>query len=52
MYNPFPLLTPGLLKDQVARGKRYFVRQSFPRGYEVQLKAAIATDVGAAKNGG
>ena len=41
MYNPFPLLTPGLLKDQVARGKRYFVRQSFPRGYEGRLKAAF-----------
>jgi hypothetical protein len=41
MYNPFPLLTPGLLEDQVARGKRYFVRQSFPRGYEGRLKAAF-----------
>jgi hypothetical protein len=41
MYNPFPLLTPGLLKDQVARGKRYFVRQSFPRGYDGRLKAAF-----------
>jgi len=41
MYNPFPLLTPGLLKDQVARGKRYFVRQSFLRGYEGRLKAAF-----------
>lgn len=41
MYNPFPLLTPALLKDQVARGRRYFVRQSFPRGYEGRLKAAF-----------
>ena len=41
MYNPFPLLTPGLLKDQVARGKRYFVRQSFPRGNDGRLKAAF-----------
>ncbi|HXD77859.1 MAG TPA: hypothetical protein VN616_08620 [Puia sp.] len=41
MYNPFPLLTPGLLRDQVAKGKRYFVRQNFPRGYEARIKAAF-----------
>ena len=41
MYNPFPLLTPGLLRDQVAKGKRYFVRQYFPRGYDARLKAAF-----------
>lgn len=41
MYNPFPLLTPGLLRDQVAKGKRYFVRQNFPRGYEPRIKAAF-----------
>jgi hypothetical protein len=41
MYNPFPLLTPGLLRDQVAKGKRYFVRQNFPRGYTRPLKAAF-----------
>jgi len=41
MYNPFPLLNPGLLRDQVAKGKRYFVRQNFPRGYEGRLKAAF-----------
>jgi hypothetical protein len=41
MYNPFPLLTPGLLRDQVAKGKRYFVRQNFPRGYDGRLKAAF-----------
>jgi hypothetical protein len=41
MYNPFPLLTPGLLRDQVAKGKRYFVRQTFPRGYDSRLKAAF-----------
>jgi hypothetical protein len=41
MYNPFPLLTPALLRDQVAKGKRYFVRQNFPRGYESRLKAAF-----------
>jgi hypothetical protein len=41
MYNPFPLLTPGLLRDEVAKGKRFFVRQNFPRGYEGRLKAAF-----------
>ena len=41
MYNPFPLLTPALLGDQVAKGKRFFVRQSFPRGHEPRLKAAL-----------
>jgi hypothetical protein len=41
MYNPFPLLTPGLLRDQVANGKRYFVRQNFPRGHTRPLKAAF-----------
>jgi hypothetical protein len=41
MYNPFPLLTPGLLRDQVAKGKRYFVRQTFPRGNDGRLKAAF-----------
>ncbi|HEV2353514.1 MAG TPA: hypothetical protein VGR89_04685 [Puia sp.] len=49
MYNPFPLLTPALLGDQIARGKRFFVRQTFARGYEARLKAAFllrAYDVG------
>ncbi len=41
MYNPFPLLTPGLLRDQVAKGKRFFVRQHFPRGHDNRLKAAF-----------
>lgn len=41
MYNPFPLLTPGLLKDQIAKGKCYFVRQTFTRGYEGRLKSAF-----------
>ncbi|HTR31583.1 MAG TPA: hypothetical protein VMH27_20065 [Puia sp.] len=41
MYNPFPLLTPGLLRDQVAKGKRFFVRQTFPRGCDARLKAAF-----------
>jgi hypothetical protein len=41
MYNPFPLLTPDLLKDQLAKGKRYFVRQTFLRGMDTRLKAAF-----------
>ena len=41
MYNPFPLLTPGLLRDQVAKGRRFFVRQNFPRGHDGRLKAAF-----------
>src|ERR1700761_1769565 len=41
MYNPFPLLTPGLLRDQIAKGKRWFVRQTFPRGSEPRLIAAF-----------
>ena len=34
-------MTPGLLKDQLARGKSLFVRQTFLRGYEGRLKAAF-----------
>jgi hypothetical protein len=41
MYNPFPLLNEALLKDQVSKGKRYFVRQTFVRGMEARLKAAF-----------
>ena len=41
MYNPFPLLTPGLLHDQLTKGKRWFVRQTFPRGHEPRLVAAF-----------
>ena len=41
MYNPFPLLTKGLIKDQIDKGKRWFVRQSFARGMEARLKAAF-----------
>ena len=41
MYNPFPLLTPGLLEDQLAKDKRWFVRQTFPRGMDTRLKAAF-----------
>lgn len=41
MYNPFPPLTQGLLRDQLANGKRWFVRQTFPRGMEPRLIAAF-----------
>ncbi|HEY8967435.1 MAG TPA: hypothetical protein VIM64_00045 [Puia sp.] len=41
MYNPFPLLTRGLLEDQVKKGKRWFVRQTFTRGMGARLTAAF-----------
>jgi hypothetical protein len=41
MYNPFPLLTNGLLEDQLIKGKRWFVRQTFLRGMEPRLVAAF-----------
>src|SRR5258708_25663736 len=41
MYNPFPLLSEALLKDQVAKGKRFFVRQTFARGMDARLRAAF-----------
>jgi len=41
MYNPFPLLTRGLLEDQLKKGKRWFVRQTLPRGMEPRLIAAF-----------
>jgi hypothetical protein len=41
MYNPLPLLTRGLLDDQLAKGKRWFIRQTFPRGMEARLIAAF-----------
>lgn len=41
MYNPFPLLTKGMLNDQITKGKRWFVRQSFARGMDGRLKAAF-----------
>ncbi|HEY6900781.1 MAG TPA: hypothetical protein VI233_09070 [Puia sp.] len=41
MYNPFPLLTTGLLEDELTKGKRYFVRQTFARGWDAKHKAAF-----------
>ncbi len=43
MYNPFPLFSPSLLLAQIseAKGKRFFVRQTFLRGMQPALKAAF-----------
>jgi hypothetical protein len=41
MYNPLPILTPGLLEDELKMGKRWFVRQTYPRGMQADLKAAL-----------
>jgi hypothetical protein len=41
LYNPLPILTPGLLGNELKTGKRWFVRQFYPRGMETALKAAI-----------
>lgn len=32
MYNPFPLLNEQILQDRLQAGRRWFVRQSYPRG--------------------
>lgn len=34
-------MTRGLLADQLAKGKRYFIRQTFARGMDARLKAAF-----------
>lgn len=41
MYNPFPLLNEKLLKDKIAEGKRFFVRQTYKRGMQPHLRAAF-----------
>ncbi len=41
MYNPLPLLTPGLLVTELAKGKRFFVRQFYPRGMDAALRASF-----------
>lgn len=41
MYNPLPLLTPGLLQDELAKGKCLFIRQTYPRGMEKGLKVTF-----------
>jgi hypothetical protein len=41
MYNPFPLFNGQLLKDKIAEGKRYFVRQTYPRGLMAETRASF-----------
>ena len=41
MYNPFPLMNEQLLTDKIKEGKKYFVRQTFTRGFQPRLKAAF-----------
>jgi hypothetical protein len=41
MYNPFPVLTPGLLSSELFQGKRYFVRQFFSRGMDSTVRASF-----------
>ena len=41
MYNPFPLLNEKLLIDKIKEGKKYFVRQTYKRGFQERLKAAF-----------
>ncbi len=41
MYNPFPLLTTQMLRIKLADGKRYFVRQTYPRGMQEGIRAAF-----------
>ena len=41
MYNPFPLLNEKILNEKIQSGRRFFIRQTYPRGLEVRLKAAF-----------
>lgn len=43
LFNPFPLLSEAILKEKIASGKRWFVRQTYPRGLTDQpgLRAAF-----------
>ena len=41
MYNPFPLFNAQLLKDKMAVGKRFFVRQTYPRGRTEEASASF-----------
>jgi hypothetical protein len=41
MYNPFPLLTEPMLKIKLADGKRFFIRQTYPRGWHPGIKASF-----------
>lgn len=41
MYNPFLLLNERLLHDKLKEGKRYFVRQYYPRGMQPRIRASF-----------
>jgi hypothetical protein len=41
MYNPFPLINKKLLQDKIREGKRYFVRQTFARGLEADMRGSF-----------
>jgi hypothetical protein len=41
MYNPLPLLSTGLLEDELRKGKRWFVRQTYARGMTAGISAAF-----------
>ena len=41
MYNPFPLLSEQMLKIKLADGKRFFIRQTYPRGLYQGIRAAF-----------
>ena len=41
MYNPLPLFTTRILQAELGKGKRWFIRQTYDRGMETGLKAAL-----------
>jgi hypothetical protein len=41
LYNPLPILTTGLLENELKMGKRWFARQAYLRGMETGLKATL-----------
>lgn len=41
LYNPFPLLNTALLESLIGSGRRWWVRQQYPRGWQPGLRAAF-----------
>lgn len=41
LYNPFPLLDPALLESLIGSGRRWWVRQQYPRGWHPGLRASF-----------
>jgi hypothetical protein len=41
LYNPLPILSPALLENEIKTGKRWFIRQTYPRGMETGLKGTF-----------